>query len=157
MAKRRDHRQTYEARNALARAQGYRNYAHKRAERSAGTPLPGDTNARPDLKQVTPVGTGKRALVKGRPAASSGRDRVMEGRLARASGQVKINVTTSDGVRHSILSKGGWSADLVRNRLADFGGDLVAFIADQLTGAYGGAAGEVVEVSDVAEYSVDLS
>lgn len=154
MAKKaRDTKAEYRARNARAQALGYRSYAHQRKMRTAGTPLPNDTAARPDRRQVTPLPDGRRII----STPTSTRDlRSLGAAVRNAPDDQDVSVTirfdAAQGPQEIEVSKSArdWA------KLFDaHGGDIYEAIADGVIGdlyTRGGTswvAGNVTDVSTV--------
>ena len=137
----RDHRSTLQRRNELAYAQGYRGagggvagaYKAARNAREAGTPLPSDTTARPDLQQIVRLG-GSRRLVSDLPTQGSRGERVILSQLDKAD-RVKITATVG-GRQVDLLSKGGMSAAKFADLVEQFGSvaAAVAYVVGQVYG-----------------------
>jgi hypothetical protein len=145
----RDHRSTYQRRNELAQARGYRSYADERRQRAEGRPLASDTGARPDLRQIQPVGDGSRRMVRNTGTAGGG-ERVLAGQLQRAD-RVSITATLSDGRVVNALGRGGWSAAKFARKVDELG-SVEAAVAYMVAEVYGDEAGGIV-----ADFTLDLS
>lgn len=157
----RDHSRTLQRRNELAYAQGYRGagagvsgaYKAARAARAAGSPLPTDRTAAPERRQIQPIGTSGRRLVRSLPTSGKG-ERVLRSQLDRAS-RVKITATMPDGRTVELVSKGGMTAAEFR-RMVDQYGSVEAAVAALAAIVYGIDA-DPTDGAEAFDVSLDLT